>query len=402
LAITNIAFASRSNYNDNVIKHVFSFLSFPFQLEEKYITMATNGKLMDSIGNAPSSTSQGLVQMGGPTPQPSQHLFGGGGGGSGGGGGVCQSTSHSTSTTILPPPILPLGTSQHQRHPNPVLQGAREVVGATPGANLPGGGGGGSGGTAIMGGVGGVGISGSLPGGASGNHHPHETLGPPGPMGPVATLHHHPSTSSLETDEEEDEELEGMEIAQSPVSSTGSSLSIASRPASASAIPTGPIGGHMGAMVDPHHQLVIPGVVGVVGMGLHPPQHLNLHIRSVGSPGTGVENYKCAYCGFYTEDINKMKKHKRTHQEKQPYRCEFCLKQFTKPHQLKEHVLVHTGEKPYSCEFCDQKFRQQNALKVRPLIFISYILVIFLCVLNGDTEESGPSDHLLSIQFKVL
>ena len=190
--------------------------------------------------------------------------------------------------------------------------------------------------------------------------------------------------------------MEGLEIPQSPVSSTGSSLSIASRPASASAIIPGSGGAHL--LDHPHHhhhhQLTMAGVVpgvglmaggsGVVGvggvvpgmpgigvgmnMGMGPP-HVNLHIRSVGSPSSGVgvgsDNYKCAYCGFYTEDINKMKKHKRTHQEKQPYRCEFCLKQFTKPHQLKEHVLVHTGEKPYSCEFCDQKFRQQNALKVR-------------------------------------
>ena len=66
--------------------------------------------------------------------------------------------------------------------------------------------------------------------------------------------------------------MEGLEIPQSPVSSTGSSLSIASRPASASAIIPGSGGAHI---LDPHHhhhlhhQLTMAGVVpgGVVPGG---------------------------------------------------------------------------------------------------------------------------------------
>ena len=58
--------------------------------------------------------------------------------------------------------------------------------------------------------------------------------------------------------------------------------------------------------------------------------------------------------GFGSKD--RLKNHKKTHDNHKQFVCSVCKKGYNQRVHLKTHMMSHTGEKPYKCLYCEKSF----------------------------------------------
>ncbi|XP_042911236.1 B-cell CLL/lymphoma 6 member B protein isoform X2 [Parasteatoda tepidariorum] len=80
-----------------------------------------------------------------------------------------------------------------------------------------------------------------------------------------------------------------------------------------------------------------------------------------------AQTYKCHTCSAEFKNINLLKEHVLTHENKESYTCHICKKAFLHKGSLRQHLHLHIGDKSHSCKVCNKKFTVKSVLRKHEL-----------------------------------
>ncbi|QRR11750.1 C2H2-type zinc finger protein (plasmid) [Burkholderia sp. MS455] len=74
------------------------------------------------------------------------------------------------------------------------------------------------------------------------------------------------------------------------------------------------------------------------------------------------KSFVCKFCGSKYRGMRDLERHKRTHTGEKPFVCDICNKGFAQEINLIEHKVVHTRARPYVCDVCGKDYPFRSSL----------------------------------------
>ncbi|QRR07626.1 hypothetical protein FPJ27_15265 [Burkholderia sp. MS455] len=99
----------------------------------------------------------------------------------------------------------------------------------------------------------------------------------------------------------------------------------------------------------------------VCGEGFSSSTSLRKHAKSH-TEKNEKKSFVCKFCGSKYRGTRDLERHERTHTGEKPFVCDICNKGFAQEVNLIEHKVVHTRVRPYVCDVCGKDYPFRSSL----------------------------------------